>query len=119
MQQKNRTPEPVAEQTAANNYLHGRRNFLAKLTGAAALTAFVAACNKEGFNGNGANLLSTNNQRLAAGEAISMGDGDIAVLNYAYLLEQLEANVLYHCSKQLPKWFEQLQQNAVYANQGS
>ena len=91
MQQKNRIPEPVAEQTPATSYLPGRRNFLAKLTGAAAITAFAASCTKEANFGNGAGLSSASDQRLGAGKGISMGEGDIAVLNYAYLLEQLEA----------------------------
>lgn len=92
MQQKNRIPEPVAEQAATTNYLPSRRNFLAKLTGAAAFGAVAVSCTKEAGFGSGANLLDANNQRLAAGGAISFGSGDIAVLNYAYLLEQLEAS---------------------------
>src|SRR6476620_9325343 len=92
MQQKNRIPEPlVAEQTSASNYQPSRRNFLAKLTGAAAFTAVAAACTKEANFGNNANLLNANDKRLTPGGAVSMGLGDIAILNYAYLLEQLEA----------------------------
>jgi len=91
MQQKHSIPGPVAEQAATTNYLASRRNFLAKLTGAAAITAFAASCTKEANFGNGANLLSANDSRLSEGKAILMGEGDIAVLNYAYLLEQLEA----------------------------
>jgi len=90
MQNRNTVPDPVVEQTPST-HMPSRRNFLAKLTGATALTAVVAACNKETGFSNSASLVSANDQRLAAGGAVSMGEGDIAVLNYAYLLEQLEA----------------------------
>jgi hypothetical protein len=89
MQQKNRIPESV-EQAASTNYLPSRRNFLTKLTGAAAFTAVAASCTKEANFGNNAALLGASTSR--AGNAVSMGQGDIAVLNYAYLLEQLEAS---------------------------
>ena len=91
MQNRNTVPDPVVEQTPTAHHLSNRRNFLAKLTGAAAFTAVIAACNKEANFSNQAGLLDANAKRLTAGEAISMGEGDIAVLNYAYLLEQLEA----------------------------
>jgi len=91
MQNKNTISEPVVEQASAASYQPSRRNFLAKLTGAAAITAVAAACNKEANFSNGTNLLSTNASRMSEGKAILMGEGDILVLNYAYLLEQLEA----------------------------
>lgn len=92
MQNKNTVLETVVEQAPSASYLPSRRNFLAKLSGAAALTAALASCNKEAdFNNGSSSLLSTNEQRKAAGQAISMGDEDILILNYAYLLEQLEA----------------------------
>lgn len=52
-----------------------RRQFLGKLTGAAAVATLIAGCNKDDDDNGGINL----------------GTGDIGILNYAYALEQLEA----------------------------
>ncbi|CAL1521208.1 ferritin-like domain-containing protein [Chitinophaga sp. MM2321] len=59
-----------------------RRNFLKYMgLGSAFITAttLVASCKKNDDNNN------------MPGEGVSLGSGDIAVLNYAYALEQLEA----------------------------
>ncbi len=69
-----------------------RRNFLTKMFGAAAITAVAASCTKSFTGAEDASAGSLNGgvDGLEAG-AISMGSGDYAILNYAYLLEQLEA----------------------------
>ena len=64
-----------------------RRKFLGKIGGAAALTAFAVACQKDVNSSNKLNAGVTDNA-LTRG---SFGTGDVAILNYAYLLEQLEA----------------------------
>ncbi|MCW3462525.1 ferritin-like domain-containing protein [Chitinophaga nivalis] len=58
-----------------------RRHFLKYLGAGASLAAIAsfAACNKDDDNDNN------------IGDGVSLGSGDIAVLNYAYALEQLEA----------------------------
>ncbi len=91
MQQKNTIPEPAGEQTMPVSNMASRRNFLTKLTGAAAITAFAASCTKEAAMTNQTASLSADSN-LTVGGAIGMGYGDIAILNYAYLLEQLESN---------------------------
>lgn len=91
MQQKNTVPEPAGEKTLSATNQASRRNFLTKLTGAAAITAFAASCTKEATMTSGASTLSADARSLSASGAIGMGLGDIAILNYAYLLEQLEA----------------------------
>lgn len=64
-----------------------RRKFLGKIGGVAAITAFAVACQKDV---NSSNQLSAGvaDDALTRG---SFGTGDTAILNYAYLLEQLEA----------------------------
>lgn len=69
------------EKKSSTPALH-RRNFLAKLTGAAAVTAFVA-CQK--------NIEPAKDVTATDADDLVYGTGDIAILNYAYLLEQLEA----------------------------
>ncbi len=62
-----------------------RRKFLGQLGGVAAFTAVAAACQKD-VNSNKANAGAVD--KLSKGD---FGTGDVAILNYAYLLEQLEA----------------------------
>lgn len=62
-----------------------RRNFLAKIGGAAGITAIAVACQKS------VNDTNATNAALDNSTAGSYGTGDVAILNYAYLLEQLEA----------------------------
>ena len=69
-----------------------RRNFLMKVLGASAITAVAASCTKSFTGVNAANESAriSGLKNLAAG-SIDLGSGDYAILNYAYLLEQLEA----------------------------
>ena len=69
-----------------------RRNFLTKMFGAAAISAVAVSCTKSLTASDDATLssLSNGSNSLTAG-GLFMGNSDYAVLNYAYLLEQLEA----------------------------
>lgn len=91
MQQTNRFADTEGETTSSYANLP-RRNFLTKLFGATAVTAVAASCTKSLTDSGAANasLLGNNANGIANG-TISMGSGDYAILNYAYLLEQLEA----------------------------
>ncbi|NSL89309.1 ferritin-like domain-containing protein [Chitinophaga solisilvae] len=74
-------PNPPKEDQEVASRIH-RRNFLRYLgAGSAFLTAATLAsgCHKDDDDFN------------MGGEGVSLGSGDIAVLNYAYALEQLEA----------------------------
>ena len=63
-----------------------RRKFLGKLGGVAAITAVAASCQKT----MSSDKLSANSVDDASAYG-SFGTGDVAILNYAYLLEQLES----------------------------
>ncbi|HVX28463.1 MAG TPA: ferritin-like domain-containing protein [Parafilimonas sp.] len=63
-----------------------RRKFLGKLGGVAGITAIAVACQKSVDNSN-VNGSAIENSTANG----SYGTGDVAILNYAYLLEQLEA----------------------------
>jgi hypothetical protein len=64
----------------------GRRKFL-KWSGVTIAVSAVAACSNDGTTPTGARPATSSH-----GEgAVSLGTGDVAVLNYAYALEQLEA----------------------------
>lgn len=76
------TKEKQPSMPVAHAVPSSRRNFLAKLTGVAAISA-LAACQK--------NIEPAKNAASGA-EDLNYGTGDIAILNYAYLLEQLEAS---------------------------
>lgn len=69
-----------------------RRNFLTKMFGAAAITSVAVSCTKSLTSAGdvSANSLTADGGSLTA-NTLSMGNSDYAVLNYAYLLEQLEA----------------------------
>ena len=69
-----------------------RRNFLSKMMGAAAITAVAASCTKSitGADEMQADMLSQSKAGLSSG-TVYLGYSDYAVLNYAYILEQLEA----------------------------
>ncbi|MDQ2752449.1 MAG: ferritin-like domain-containing protein, partial [Bacteroidota bacterium] len=84
------TKEDEQQQTSLNNL--PRRNFLMKVLGATALTAVAASCTKS-FTGVDAASESARMGSLKdlAANSIDLGSGDYAILNYAYLLEQLEA----------------------------
>lgn len=79
--------EPVLNENTTKNVLH-RRSFFAKLGGAAAVTAIAASCTKTSFTpASPANNLFS---KSGATESV-LPPGDLGVLNYAYLLEQIEA----------------------------
>lgn len=91
MLQTKHIPDKGNETIAPVSHLP-RRNFLTKMFGAAAITAVAASCTKSFTGGDEASsaALNQNNSTLSAG-TVYMGYGDYAVLNYAYILEQLEA----------------------------
>ncbi len=62
-----------------------RRNFIGKIGGVAGITALAVACQKS------VNSSSKLNDSSVDDGSTGFGQGDIAILNYAYLLEQLEA----------------------------
>ena len=80
------------EETIASAGNSGRRNFLSKMMGAAAITAVAASCTKSitGSDELSADMLSQSKAGLSSG-TVYLGYSDYAVLNYAYILEQLEA----------------------------
>ncbi len=80
------------EETVSSPANLPRRNFLTQLLGASAITAVAASCTKSLSDTTAANLMQNGNTAngLVNG-TIMMGSGDYAILNYAYLLEQLEA----------------------------
>ena len=90
MPQTKHIPEEREETTSVTNL--PRRNFLTKVFGAAALTAGAASCTKSltGATDVSAAAFDKGSNTLTAG-SLNMGNSDYAVLNYAYLLEQLEA----------------------------
>ena len=82
--------ENQSKDDAVHSELLHRRNFLLKAGLATASAAvFLTGCNPEEIE------TSTNVADPAAGRTaatnVDLGTGDVAVLNYAYLLEQLEA----------------------------
>ena len=82
--------EKQSKDDAVHSELLHRRNFLLKAGLATASAAvFLTGCNPEAIES------STDVANPAAGRTaatnVDLGTGDIAVLNYAYLLEQLEA----------------------------
>ena len=86
------TDLPTEEEQKTSPYNLPRRNFLMKVLGATAITAVAASCTKSltGVDAAGESARLGSLKDLAAG-GIDLGSGDYAVLNYAYLLEQLEA----------------------------
>lgn len=91
MPQVTHLPTEEEQQILPNNL--PRRNFLMKMLGATAITAVAASCTKSLTN---ADVAAGESARMAglkdlAANSIDLGSGDYAVLNYAYLLEQLEA----------------------------
>lgn len=92
---------PPEEQTSPHNL--PRRNFLMKMLGATAITAVAASCTKSLTH---ADVAANESARMAgfkdlAMGGIDLGEGDIAILNYAYLLEQLEAQFYIMVSDQM------------------
>ena len=77
-------PSSVEEKEIASHGLP-RRKFLGKLGLTAGVTALAVACQKS-VNPTDKALNSS-----SSSNAVNYGEGDIAILNYAYLLEQLEA----------------------------
>lgn len=71
---------------ADEDHNSSRRKFLGKIGGVAAFTAIAVACQK-GINSPNPLNTGTSDDVTQGG----FGEGDIAILNYAYLLEQLEA----------------------------
>ena len=89
-QTKHMTEEEEQKSTSLTNL--PRRNFLTKMFGAAAISAVAASCSKSLTGKNDVNAAALNNSSNSlTANGLSMGSGDYAVLNYAYLLEQLEA----------------------------
>ncbi len=84
MKQKGMFPTEVKEKNPTATGI-ARRQFLSKLGGAAAIAAVAASCQKS--------ISSTTPSSVSSGKSNSVvfGNNDIAILNYAYLLEQLEA----------------------------
>lgn len=91
MLQTEHLPDKKEETIAPANAL-GRRNFLSKMMGAATITAVAASCTKSitGTDDMAADMLAQNKAALTSG-TVYLGYSDYAVLNYAYILEQLEA----------------------------
>lgn len=73
---------PVAEADQISAYGQQRRKLFKIFGASVAVVSVAAACKK---NGNG--LLNPGQ----AGTTVSLGSGDVGILNYAYALEQLEA----------------------------
>lgn len=74
--------------------LNHRRQFL-KLGGMAVIgSGFLLACSKEDVNvmNENENAAPSPNPLLDSGSIFDLGEGDLGVLNYAYALEQLEAD---------------------------
>lgn len=71
---------PVADADQISAYGQQRRKLFKIFGASAAIVTVVAACNKND-NGNGG----------SNGTTVSLGSGDVGILNYAYALEQLEA----------------------------
>ncbi len=93
-------PTEEVQQTSPTNL--PRRNFLMKVLGATAITAVAASCTKSltGVDAASESARIGSLKDLAAG-GIDLGSGDYAVLNYAYLLEQLEAQFYIMVSDQM------------------
>ncbi len=82
-------PKNVSEQDLMiaheqNHAQFSRRKFLGYAGAATGLMTVLAACSKE-------QTLSTNAPGAVSADGVSLGSGDIGILNYAYALEQLEA----------------------------
>ena len=82
---------PKTDEGASASALN-RRKFLTRLGGAAGIAAIAASCQKTSLSPS---LASGSSDQIKFG-GIDFGTGDIAILNYAYLLEQLEAAFYIH-----------------------
>ena len=84
-------PKTSAEKNENSAGLN-RRKFLTRLGGAASIAAIAASCQKTSLSPSAS---SSSTDQIKFG-GIDFGKGDIAILNYAYLLEQLEAAFYIH-----------------------
>ena len=102
MPQVTHLPTEEEQKTSPDNL--PRRNFLMKMLGATAISAVAVSCTKS-FTGTDTASSSARMGSLkdlaTAGNTIDLGSGDYAILNYAYLLEQLEAQFYIMVSDQM------------------
>lgn len=72
--------------------MNSRRQFL-KIGGLAVVgsSLFLYSCEEEGITDEEINALDAKNRDFGQSRVFNLGKGDLAILNYAYILEQLEA----------------------------